>query len=360
MRQTLIHGLKEKDMQAVANEYTLTDFYFPSLFPLRFTPTLKWESLAADFGAPVAGDVISFDARSPRKRREIVRKLSGDIPKIGIAREKTESEMNEYNLLRRYADDSAKQRILEWIWGDQEFVYKGVNARIEWLGLRAASTGKVTMTTTNNEGIVTETAVDFLIPTANKSGVTVNITVANAATSKPITKIREVVKAAKAKGKLLRYIFTDQEMIDAILASAETVAFTAPWVMQATNLATSPSLAALNSALTSNGLPQIGLVESFIEIEIKGVRTQVNPWEPGVLLFSETPVLGATYHAPLADESVESTTSLKVKRNHVLIKRYANEEPLIEVTLAIANAFPVLASAESKWLVDGLNSTWTK
>jgi hypothetical protein len=168
------------------------------------------------------------------------------------------------------------------------------------------------------------------------------------------------VKAAKAKGKRLAYIFTDQDTIDAILASKETIDTVAPWVMQATNLTTAPSLASLNTALAGLNLPRIGLVESYINIEIKGERTQVNPWEPGVMLFSETPTLGQTYHASLADEFVESTASLKVKRNHVLIKRFAQEEPLVETCLAIANAFPVLANANAKYLVDTLNTTWTK
>lgn len=360
MIKSLINGLSEKDMQAVANEYTLSEFYFPSLFPLKFVTSLKWESLEGEFGAPVAGDVISWDSRAPRKRREVVSKLSGSIPKIGVAREKTESQMNEYNTLKRYADDAAKKELLNWIWEDQLFVFNGVNARLEWLALRAASTGKVILTNTNNEGLVTEANVDFLVPGANKSGVSVNITVDNAETSKPITKIKDVVKAARNKGKKLNFIFTDQDMIDAILVSTETIAFVAPWAVQTPAPTQVSLLSTLNMALKAQGLPVIGLVESFIEIEIKGVRTQVNPWEAGVLLFSETPVLGNTAHTRLADEDVESSNALKVKREHVLIKRFATEEPLVETCLGIANAFPVLNSAGAKWLVDGLNSSWTK
>lgn len=347
-------------MQAVATLYTLSQFYWPTLFPLKFTPSLKWEQLEGEFGAPVAGDVIAYDSRAPRKRRTVVSKLSGDIAKIGIAREKTESEMNEYYQLLRMADDEAKKRLVEWIWEDQEFVYDGVNARLEYLALRAASVGKVALPISVNEGIVTEAYVDFLVPTVNKSGVTIVINAANAATSLPITKIKAIVKAAKAKGKKLNYILTDQDTVDNILISKETIDTVAPWVMQATQLTSIPSLASLNSALKGLNLPVIAVIESYIQIEIKGTRTNVNPWEPGVMLFSENPTLGQTYHAPLADEFVESTTALKTKRNHVLIKRFAQEEPLIETTLGIANAFPVLADAAGKWLVDTLNTSWSK
>ncbi|HEY1055015.1 MAG TPA: major capsid protein [Emticicia sp.] len=362
MIKSLIQGLSEKDVEAMLNEYTLTEFYFPTLFPLKYVTSLKWESLEGSAGAPVAADVVSWDSRAPRKRREVLGKASGDIPKIAVGRDKTESQMNEYNALRRLTTGSAQRALLDWIWEDQEFCFKAVNARLEWLALRIASTGKVSLTKDTNDGVVTEFAVDFKIPTANKSGYGSDaaITVANKATSKPISKIRAVVKAAKAKGKKLNYIFTDQDMADAILASDETVAFVAPWVMQATNLTTSPSLLSLNTALRNQGLPQIGVVESYVNIEIKGERTQVNPWEAGVMLFSETNVLGNTQHSNLADEDVDSTISIKQKREHVLIKRFAQEEPLTESVIALANAFPVMNNTDAKWLVDGLNANWSK
>ena len=361
MRPSLIEGLNKQDVQAVLNSYTLTDFNFPTLFPLKFTPVLTWESLEGSEGSPVIADVVSFDSTAPRKIREKVSTAKGDIPKIAVAREKNEKDWNYYMSLQQYASDSSRQAILNWIWEDQEFTYKGVNGRIEYNALRAASTGKLALTKENNDGgLVTEYAVDFQIPTENKSGVSVSITVANATTSKPITKIKAIVKAAKAKGQLIRYIFTDNETIDGILASDETLKNVAPWVMQATQLTQVPTLASLNAALSNLGMPVIVPIESYLTIEIKGVRTQVSPWETGVMLFSDSPVLGNTYHAPLADEMSTSTTSIKVKREHVLIKRFAIEEPLKETCLAMANVMPVISNVSSKYLVDTLATSWGK
>jgi Phage major capsid protein E len=361
MIPSIIDGLNKRDVEAVMNTYTLTDFVYPTLFPLEFSTSLTWESLEGTEGSPVVADVVSYDSTAPRKRREIVGKAYGDIPKIAIAREKTEKEMNKYNELRRYADSSAKQALLSWIWDDQAFCYKGVNARLEYNALRAASTGKLSLDATNNDGgIVTETAVDFKIPSGNKSGVSVAITVANAATSKPITKIKAIVASAKSAGVKLQYIFTDQAMIDGILASAETLSYVAPWVMQATQLTQTPNLQSLNTALRGLNLPQIILIDSYVTIEIKGNRTQVAAWEAGVMLFSDTATIGSTKYAPLADEFIDSTNSIKVKRGHVLIKRFANEEPLRETCLAMANAMPVISGTKTKYLVDGLNSAWNK
>ena len=42
MKKTLIKEISENDLQAVVDAYTLDDFYYPSIFPVMFTPTLTW------------------------------------------------------------------------------------------------------------------------------------------------------------------------------------------------------------------------------------------------------------------------------------------------------------------------------
>lgn len=349
-------------MQAVLNTYNLNDFYWPSLFPLKFTPSLTWKTLTADMGVPVMADVVSYDSTAPRKTREIVGQAQGDIPKIAIGRDKSESQINEYNQLVNMARSTpgAAQAILDWIYDDPEFCWKGVNARLEWLALRAASTGKVTLAKNNNAGVVTEIAVDYKIPTENKTGVTVAITEANAATSKPITMIKAKTKAAKAAGWKAAFIMTNQETVDRVLISEETIKAAAPWLLQATNLEQVPTLEVLNRYLAASNLPTLVVIDSQVTFEDKdNGRSIVEPWEDGVMAFVPEKVLGNTWHAPLADESV-SSPAMKVKRSHVLIKKFASEEPLVESTLGMANAFPALANPKRVILVDTLNTSWSK
>jgi hypothetical protein len=362
MIKSIIKGLREKDVQAVVNTYNTTDLYYPSLFPLRFTPTLTFKSIIADIGAKIMADVVSFDSRAPRKSRQVVKGAQGDIPKISVGRDKNETEINEYNQLLFYANTvEGATAILDWTYNDVEFCFNAVNYRLEWLALRAASTGKFTLTSQNNAGVVTEAAVDFSVPAANKSGVPVSITIDNAATSKPITKIKGVVKAAKAANNAVRFMWMDQDTFDAILASEETIKQVAPWVLQATQLETQASPASLKSFLSANNLPEVIIIDSQLTFEDKdNNRTVVQPWEPGVILFSQTKQLGVTWWTRLADESVDSTVAIKVKRNHILMKKFAVEEPLQESTIAMTNAIPALSNAAGLYLVDTLNTNWTK
>ena len=359
VKKSIVQGLNEKDMQAVVNTYTLNAFYFPNFFPLKFTPTLTWKALATKLGIPVAADVVAFNSKSPRKTRRVVDRLQGDIPKIDLAFDKEETDINEYNNLLHYAGtDEGAKAIVEWVYGDSERCWDGVNARLEWLALRALSTGQIILNSTNNEGIVTEEAVTFLVPSDQQSGSTVIVDADHAATAKPITKIKAIKKAARAKGIILNYMFMDPDTFDNIAGTAEAQKFCANWVIRAAGMSdVAPSLDSFNAAMKANKLPEVKIIESFVTIQIKGVDTVVNPWETGVVLFTEGIVQGNTYYGPLADESVESDAT-KVKREHVLIKKFSNDDPVVETTKGSANAFPAWGNADRAWQWDTLHANF--
>src|SRR5574343_1562034 len=99
MQKTLIHGLNEKDMQAVINTYDLKPFYYPTLFPLTETPFLTWKMLEGQAGLKIAADLVARGATIPRKTREAINRIQGEIPKIAVSREKLEDEITEYEIL---------------------------------------------------------------------------------------------------------------------------------------------------------------------------------------------------------------------------------------------------------------------
>lgn len=357
MKATLIQGLNEKGMQAFLNKMTLNEFYFPTLFPFKFTPTLTWKALAGEQGVPVAADVIAFDSRAPRKTREVVERLTGDIPKIAIARDKSESDLNEYFQLLNYAQTvDGGNALLDWVFNDVEFCFKGVNARLEWLALQAISQGVVSLSKTNNAGIVTETAVDFLVPTTHKSGVSVPW--ATSATAAPITTIKAIVKAAKAAGYPIKYILMNQDTFDDFLLCTQVIEFAATWLQLATSTTLEPNLEGVNAALTRAGLPQIKVIDTYVNIEINGTRTSVNPFADNVAVFVPDLVLGNTFYAPLAEDQVTDSVAIKARRGATLVKKYSTEEPLTECTVGMANAIPVLGVSQRMYLVDTKNATW--
>ena len=120
-------------MAARLNTRHVKPVVFPNFFGVKRKTSLKWETLTGEKGAPVMADVISFDASAPQKTREVISKLSGDIPKTAVKRGMNESDYNEYKQLERDAQGDADQlALLNLAFKDQDFVYNSVRARFEW------------------------------------------------------------------------------------------------------------------------------------------------------------------------------------------------------------------------------------
>ena len=165
MKKSLIKEVTENDLQAVVDAYTLDEFYYPSIFPIMFTPTLTWRALSGEYGINVAADVVSYNSAAPKKTRNVIERLTGKIPKVEIMRVKEETDLNEYQHLQYYYGSEEGQRaLMNWVYADTDFCFNGVNARLEWLALRALSTGGFVLDSNNNAGTVTETTVDFGVP----------------------------------------------------------------------------------------------------------------------------------------------------------------------------------------------------
>ena len=169
MQKSLMIGLNEKDMAAVIHTYDLKDYYYPTLFPLKETTRLDWKMLEAQAGLKIAADLVSRGSTIPRKTREAISRIQGDIPKITIAREKNEDELTEYDIMVAMSSNNPDLRALVEFWAeDTKFCWDGVAARLEWIALKEISLGKVTFTTSNNAAIVSEYNVDYLVPASNK------------------------------------------------------------------------------------------------------------------------------------------------------------------------------------------------
>lgn len=353
MKKSLIKEFTQNDLQAVMDSYTLDEFYYPSIFPVMFTPTLTWRALSGEYGINVAADVVSYNSAAPKKTRNVVERLTGKIPKIEITRVKEESDLNEYQHLQYYYGSEEGQRaLMAWVYGDTDFCFKGINARLEWLALRALSTGGFVLDSDNNAGIVTETSVDFGVPAEHKLSSSVAWKAENAATATPISDIRAMVERATGEGILLKYLFMDIDTFYNMMATDEAVDFCSSWVPQVGRIKV-PNVDDVNMALVAHRLPEIRIIDTYVTIEkADGTRQTVNPWEKGIVTFVPEMKCGYTYHAPMADEMVVDGVATKVKKEHILIKKYSTEDPVTEVTKGIANALPVWGNADRCYLYD--------
>ena len=366
MQKSLMIGLNEKDMEAVIHNYDLKDYYYATLFPLKETNFLTWKMLEAQAGLKIAADLVSRGATIPKKMREAISRIQGDIPKISISREKNEDELTEYDIMVAMSGNNPDLKALIEFWAeDTKFCWDGVAARAEWIALRQISLGKVKFTNSNNAAVVTEYDVDYLIPKEQKIGVTTSYT--SGTSGKPLTKdIPNALKLGKSMGVNFKFMFMNLDTFAKFASQEEVIKRCATLVENITGAADAPDLATVNSYLakkkeTFKGL-QIIVIDQDITIELAdGTRTTSNPFEDDVILFSESKVLGNTYwKKPIDAKKMAGSVAEKVMHGHTLIKKYSNESPVQEVTEGISNLFPAWSLAGRSVLMQINKTSWDK
>lgn len=359
---SVVKEFRPADLQAYIQDYTLGDLQFKTFFPSEFTVNLTWEALQAQFGAKVAADVVAMDSRAPRKGRQMPGKLTGDIPKVEVSRPKKETDLNVYRQLLSSINSApnepvkgqALRRLLDWMYEDSTFVLDSVNAKMELLAKSIASTGSYTLTVANNEGgVVTPVKVSFGIPTANIANSGTNWWAA-ANVAKPITDIKALDVTARGKGLKIQYLTMDKATFDQMVLSDEVQKYTASFAQNALNLQQVPDLATVNSSLSRNGLPTIRIWDTYVQIETKaGSLSTVSGWETGNVTCTTVPTFGKTQWTTPADAFVGSDVdkSQKAYNDFVLVKAYAEQDPITVVTKGVAYATPVLQGANAIFIM---------
>jgi hypothetical protein len=366
MQKSLMIGLNEKDMEAVIHSYDLKSYYYPTLFPLKETNLLTWKMLEAQSGLKIAADLISRGATIPKKTREAISRIQGDIPKISISREKNEDELTEYDIMIAMSSNNPDLKALVEFWAeDTKFCWDGVAARAEWIALKQISLGKVTFTNSNNAAIVTEYDVDYQIPATQKIGVDTSYSTGTA--GKPFTKdFKTALQVGKSIGANYKFAFMSLDTFGKFVNQEEVYKRCATFIQNVVNTQDAPNLDAVNGYLTKQsqlfkGL-QIVLIDQDITLELAdGSRTTANPFEEDVILFSESKVLGNTYwKRPIDAKKLPGSVAEKVMHGHTLIKKYSEESPVKEVTEGIANLFPAWNLAGRSLLMQTNATSWGK
>ena len=365
MIQSLMQGLNERDMQAVVNSYNLTPFYWPTLFPLKQNLTLTWKALERKAGLRIAADIVARGSKLTAKTRQAIAKLTGDIPKVAIKREKDEDELNEYDLMVALASDDANLKALVEAWAeDTQFCWDGVASRLEWIALQTMSLGKVTLTNENNVGPLSEFDVDYEMG-ERKLGYFAGSNTWDNVAAKPISKdFRGVTTAARKKGVNLKYAFMNTNTFAKFAEIEEVKKISASYVQNVLGATFTPTVDAVNTALKTlaylHGL-EIRVIDQNITVELSnGEEHTGNPFADDVVMFSESLVQGQTFWTVPTDFKREGTPAIKVMNGPILIKKFAEEEPIKEVTIGTANAFPAWLASGNSYLLDVTHDAWSK
>jgi hypothetical protein len=329
--------------------------YYPDIFPVKRVNQLSYETLIGAKGNRVAADVVTYNSSAPVKTRKVISRLTGEIPPIRISREMKETDLNDYNVMKAMGTPDMAA-LLDLVFGDVDFCVDGVNARIEWLAIRAMAGGSIALSSTNSAGLITETAIDFQMPSANKeveAAANNYWTTGAYATNTPITDIETIVAEAKAAGVRIAHIVMNLSKFVAFQTSTQVQNYCGIGYVAGAIFRPIPTLKMANDMLVSRGLPTIVVIDTSISLETANhVVTATDPWLDAAgadryVLFTPEFPLGNTLVGPIAMETNPPKQCTMAKKGHILVSKWSDVNPITEWTMGETNAFiswPTVAS----------------
>ena len=348
----IIPEFSQANMNAIIQAYPLGALLYRDFFPLLFNPNLTFSSIEGTIGAKVMADIVAIGSKAPRKGREFVENIKGDIPKVEIARDLNEKDLLTIQQLRNsvaaYPTNAGiKAQLIDKIYEDPQFCIDGVNARMEWMAKQLVSTGKYKTTTANNNGVV-NVSVDFKVKTQNAQKKWTD------ADANPVEEIEKYQEEAKGKGYSYTTITMSRATLNLVLKNKNTRAFVLGIPINNTTILPDVRLDQLNAELEEKGLLIIKVWESYVSVEGKnGEVTVASGWEEGNILFSNSAQLGVTQYTttPEFTMSFADVMSKSVKDNFILVNTFGHQDPILVSTKATAFATPVLNDSKRKLII---------
>lgn len=356
---TIIAGLNHQMVQARLNTADARPFLFGKHFPVKKVSGFIWRTLTNQLTKPnVAADLHTDNGTIARKRRPIFESAKGDIPFISISREMTRSEIKDYQTELALSQDSDAAALVRF-WGeDVDFCFNGVQSELEYIAWALASNaGKLAFTTTNNATYANEFDLDYDVDADQKKYTSSDW--GTPATADIIGDLASMIQAAKAMGLNPKVAFINLNELYKICSAEQIIKACASYLANATGIAQTPDLAAVNQMLAKqawlNGI-QLRVIDQTITREFAdGSQTSANPFADNRLILAESDRLGTTQYDVLNEQN---DLILRAVRSHTVVKKYGTVEPLSEVTIGQADAVPVFDTAYRNIYVKTDGQAW--
>jgi len=360
MERSILKESSNKNLEVFLKNRVYEKLYYPDFFPIKRVNSLSYETLIGSRGNRVAADVVTFNSSAPEKTRKVISRLTGEIPPIRMKKIMKETDLNDYNVLKAMGNADLQQ-LLGLVFGDVDACVDGVNARLEWLAIQALAGGTITLSTTNSAGVITQAAIDFQLPAANKevcSAADQYWTTAAYSTNSPISNIETIIAEAKAAGSGIKHIVMNRSKWIAFRTSTQVQNYTSASFVSGSWVKLAPTLAQVNDMLRDQGLPDIIVVDTVVDIETEAhTITSYDPWlnsssaDRYVLFCPELP-LGNTLVGPIAMETNPPKQCTMAKKGHILVSKWSDVDPIAEYTMGETNAFISWPTIDSCWILD--------
>jgi hypothetical protein len=339
--------------ERVNGKKTELTYLYKDMLTERLSVDLKWQTLTVN-SSIVAADVVALDSSLPLKKRSSLGSATGDIPKHGMKMKLTEKQLTDIDVLKaRKVEDAV---IIDKIFDDATKCTMGIHEKHEFEFLQGLSTGVALIEDENNVGLGIR--VDYGYLAANKYGTT--NAWSDTVNAKPISDIKRIVKVAKMKGDMIKFIMMSDTAFDYLAENAETrqnYAFSQNFAGENANIPV-PDQIQVNALMQRKFGLQIIVVDRTITTERDGIRTVHMPWKQENVIFLTTNKVGDLAYGILAEETRQSKGADYAKSgSFILLKKWSTDEPFAEFTSSQSLSIPVVNNVGSIYLLDSEEAT---
>tara|TARA_R110002020_G_scaffold318905_7_gene534542 strand:- start:1993 stop:3267 length:1275 start_codon:yes stop_codon:yes gene_type:complete len=327
------------------------NYLYNSLLRLQMSIDHKFSAVSGKNNR-VAADIVAMDSDLPLKSRGSMETYNGKIPKVGLQRYLTESQLSELDIL--ISKNVPESTIAAKIFDDYMSNVTGAREKVEYMLHQAMSNGLVEIPNDENTG--TSIRVDFGIPDANRYGVT---KVWSDPTADIAGDLERIYEKSVDMGDNIVLARMDRKTFNYIKKNESVIALYKGSINASNDSAVTLNADKITELFQSEYNFAIQVIDRSFEIEKNGVTQNVRAWAEGAVSFwTTTGVVGDLWYADLAEKSRPvKTKTYSQPETWMLAAKWSEGNPLREFTEASGLVMPVLNNVDHIYFLDTNEAT---
>lgn len=310
-----------------------------------YSPDSTWEAGSVNT-TRVAADMVAMDSPLPIKSRPTVALASGKLPKLGMALTMKESELKAIDIMKIRGEKWAN--IANKLVQDPMACQYGVKEKNEFNFLYGLSHGYVVVPDVDKASLGHR--FNYKYYKRNRVGV------ASTTDGYTINDLEKVLTIAESDGNTITKVWLSLTRYNALRRTDGAKQLVADYrgitVTNYSKLGT-PTKSVFDEAVKDAYGVEFIVVDRLVRFEKDGVVTKQRPWDDNRIIYLTDDMAGSFVYGTVAEANhhVEGVTYTDVD-GYMLISKYANTNPLREMTGIQAEALPVIEDVDKLYLTD--------
>lgn len=316
-----------------------------SLVRKQFAPDNKWEANSVNTSY-VAADFMSFDSPVDIKTRPSIGNANGKLPKAGIGRNLTESQLTELQVMEAAGNNQA--RIAKKIADDMVFCDVGLDELNEWGFLYGLCHGFVGLPDLDHPQQLMRMNFGYLAE--NTYGTTTKGVIT-------MDDIERMFDAASANNDTVESVWISKSALKALRqtrGAKELVADADDKVYSDDTVLKTPSENRFKEVFEAEYGVTLYIVNRTVIFEKNGVKIKKKPWDDNRVIFNCNQVVASFVYGELAENRnrVEGV-AYSLNEDYKLISRFSVNDPsLVEKTKGEEIAASVIEDVDQIYILD--------